>query len=169
MVGDYRIVGPAGRLTLDLPWATRAPYDLIVDSSTLLGHRGTPMKRKLACPRAGCLQGYSPPLHSSPLPKPVLPLIGLTRAQLEASLRYVVSRERWPSARGASCSSLHFCTVTQITPGFPTRPYRVRYRIAGQQVPGCWMGLNKGPIDALPYPDAGWGPLELSGCRSWLR
>lgn len=99
----------------------------------------------------------------------MLPLTGLNRAQIEASLRYVVLRERWPSARGASCSSLRSCTVTQITPGFPNRPYRVRYRIPGQQVPGCWMGFNEGPIDALPYRDAGRGPLELAGCRNWLR
>jgi hypothetical protein len=167
-VGDYLLAGPVGRLTLDLPWYTRAPFDLIVDSSTVLGHRSTSVKRKLACPQAGCLNGYSPPPHSLPLPRPVLPLIGLARAELEASLGYVVSRERWPSARSARCSSLRSCTVTQVTPGFPTQPYRVRYRIAGQQLPGCWMGLNQGPIDALPYPDAGRGPLELSGCRVWL-
>jgi hypothetical protein len=105
-VGNYLLVGPVGRLTLDLPWYTRAPYDLTVESSTLLGYRSTYVKRRLACPRAGCLDGYSPPPHSSPLPQPVLPLTGLTRAQLEASLRYVVSRERWPSARTAHCSSL---------------------------------------------------------------
>lgn len=168
-VGDYALAGPAGRVTLDLPWYTRAPYDLEVYSETLTRFRSTYVKRRLACPRAGCLDGYRPPLHSSPLPQPVLPLTGLSRAQLEASLRYVVLRERWPGARTASCSSLRSCTVTQVTPGFPKRPYRVRYRIAGQQLPGCWMALNKGPIDPLPYRDAGTGPLELAGCRVWLR
>jgi hypothetical protein len=168
-VGTYALAGPVGRLTLDLPWYTRAPYDLQVNSATLPGYRSTYVKRQLVCPRQGCLDGYSPPLHSSPLPKPVLPLTGLNRAQLEASLGYVVSRERWPSARGVSCSSLRSCTVTQITPGFPNRPYRVRYRIAGQQLPGCWMGFDEGPIDTLPYRDAGRGPLELAGCRTWLR
>jgi hypothetical protein len=168
-VGNYLVVGPVGRLTLDLPWYARGPYDLTVDSSTLLGYRSTYVKRRLACPPAGCLDGYSPPLHSSPLPRPVLPLTGLTRAQLEASLRYVVSRERWPSAHAANCSSVRSCTVTEVTPGFPTRPYRVRYRIAGQQLSGCWMGFNAGPVDPLPYRDAGNGPLELAGCRIWLR
>jgi hypothetical protein len=168
-IGNYLRVGLVERLTLDLPWYARAPYDLTVDSSTLLGYRSTYVKRHLACPQAGCLDGYSPPPHSSPLPQPVLPVIGLNRAQLEASVRYVVSRERWPSARGASCSSLRSCTVTEVTPGLPSRPYRVRYRIAGQQLPGCWMGLDEGPIDSLPYPDAGSGPFELAGCRSWLR
>jgi hypothetical protein len=167
-VGDYRLAGPVGRLTLDLPWYAAPPYDLQVESATLLGIRSRYVKQRLACPQAGCLDGYSPPLHSSPMPKPVLPLTGLNREQLEASLRYVVSRERWPSARGASCSSVRSCTVTQITPGFPNRPYRVRYRIAGQQISGCWMGFNEGPLDKLPYRDAGRGPLELAGCRSWL-
>jgi hypothetical protein len=172
-VGDYFVVGPVGRLTLDLPWYTRAPYDLLVTSSTLLGYRSTYIRPQLACPRAGCLDGYSPPLHSSPLPlplpQPVLPLAGLNRVQLEESLRYVISGERWPSARDAHCASLSSCTVTQATPGFPTHPYRIHYRMAGQQVRGCWMGLSDGPVDALPYPDAGRGPLELAGCRSWLR
>lgn len=168
-VGNYLLVGPVGRLTLDLPWYTRGPYDLSVNSATLLGYRGTYVKRRLTCPSAGCLDGYDPPPHSSPLPQPVLPLTGLSREQLEASVRYVVSLERWPSARGASCRSLRSCTVTQVTPGFPNRPYRVRYRIAGQQLPGCWMAFDEGPIDPLPYRDAGRGPLELAGCRTWLR
>jgi len=167
-VGNYLLVGPVGRLTLDLPWYAAPPYDLQVDSSTLLGIRSTYFKQRLACPAAGCLGGYNPPLHSSPMPQPVLPLTGLNRAQLEASVRYVVSRERWPSARSASCSSINSCTVTQVTPGFPNRPYRVRYRIAGQQVSGCWMGFNEGPVDRLPYRDAGRGLLELAGCHSWL-
>jgi hypothetical protein len=168
-VGTYLVVGPSGRLTLDLPWYSRAPYELAVESSTLLGYQSAYAKPRLACPAGGCLDGYSPPLHSLPLPKPVLPLTGLSRAQLQASLSYVVSRERWPSARGVRCSSLHSCTVTQVTPGFPNRPYRVRYRIVGEQLPGCWMGFDEGPIDRLPYRDAGRGPLELAGCRSWLR
>ena len=100
-VGNYLLVGPVGRLTLDLPWYARPPYDLEVDSSTLLGFRSTYVKQGLACPRTGCLDGYNPPLHSSPMPQPVLPLTGLNRAQLEASLRYVVSRERWPSVESS--------------------------------------------------------------------
>jgi hypothetical protein len=167
-IGYYLLAGPVGRLTLDLPWYAAPPYDLQVDSSTVLGIRSTYVKQRLDCPPAGCLDGYSPPLHSSLMPQPVLPLTGLTRAQLEASLRYVTSRERWPSARSVSCSSVRVCTVTQITPGFPNRPYRVRYRIAGQQLAGCWLGLNEGPVDKLPYRNAGRGPLELAGCRSWL-
>jgi len=167
-IGYYLLAGPVGRFTLDLPWYAAPPYDLQVDSSTLLGIRSTYVKQRLACPQAGCLDGYSPPLHSSPMPQPVLPLTGLNRAQLEASLRYVTSRERWPSARSVSCSSVRSCTVTQITPGFPNWPYRVRYRIAGQQLTGCWMGLNQGTVDKLPYRDAGRGPVELAGCRYWL-
>jgi hypothetical protein len=168
-VGNYRLDRPTGRLTIDLPWYTRAPYDLQVSASTLIGYSGTYVKQRLACPRAGCLDGYSPSLHSRAMPKPVLPVTGLSRAQLEASLRYVIVAESWPSARDAHCSSLHSCTVTLITPGFPARPYRVRYRIAGQQVAGCWLGVADGLVDALPYRDAGSGPFELAGCRVWLR
>jgi len=95
-------------------------------------------------------------------------LHGLTRGQLEASLREVIVGEHWPSASGASCSSLRSCLVTLVTPGFPHQPYRVRYRIAGEQINGCWMGMYAGAVDPLPYSDAGTGPLELAGCRSWL-
>ena len=167
-VGTYELRGPRGRTTVDLPWGGRAPFHVQVTSETLLGFRGAEGRRPLACPAAGCLPGYQPTQHAWTLPLPVLPLRGLNRSELAASLRYVVAGETWTTAKGASCSSLRSCTVTLVTPGFPNYPYRVRYRMAGQQVPGCWMGMSAGAIDTLPYRDPGLGPVELSGCASWV-
>jgi hypothetical protein len=168
-VETYAVDGPVGRALVDLPWTGRAPYRLSVSSSNVLGLSGVTVKLPLSCPAAGCLPGYQPQLHSWPLPKPTLPLRGLTRTQLESSVREVVVGEHWPSATTASCASLHSCLVTLVTPGYPKQPYRVRFRIAGQQVSSCWLGWYQGPVDPFPYSDAGTGPLELAGCRDWMK
>ena len=104
------------------------------------------------------------------MPAPILPLRGVGRASLEASLRYVLAGERSaPLARGARCPTLRLCEATFVDPSFPRSPYRVQYRIAGEQISGCWMGLRGAILDELPYPDASTGRLQLAGCRSWLR
>ena len=83
--------------------------------------------------------------------------------------RHGVVTEAWaPIARGASCPTLRLCEATFVDPSFPGSPYRVRYRIAGEQVSGCWMGLKGATVGKLPYPDASTGRLQLAGCRSWL-
>ena len=148
-VETYAVNGPAGRAVLDLPWRGHAPYHLLTTSTTVLGRRGTTVKVPLACTPSGCLDGYRPALHSWPMPKPVLALSGLTRAQLESSMREVVAGQRWPSVRAVRCASLASCIVTLVTPGFPKQPYRVRYAIAGQQIPGCWLAWSGPLLDPL--------------------
>jgi hypothetical protein len=168
-----------GRVVLDLPWTGRAPYHVLVEAATLTGRRGPSVEQALRCPGTrstvrGCLRGYQPSLHTNPLPTPVLPVRGLDLAALEASLDYAVAGERAAPIvnavpRAAHCSSLKSCTVTYVDPAFPDSAYRVRYRIAGQQLPGCWMGWRNGPLDPLPFPDAFTGRLDLAACISWLR
>jgi hypothetical protein len=177
-VGQYRIRGRRGRVVVDLPWYARPPYHVIVGSTTITGRRGPQVERTLRCPITGdlvdgCLAGYRPGLHTYPMPKPVLPIRGIDRATLEASLRYVLADERTPPIllavpRASRCASLNRCEVTYADPAFPASPYRVRYRIAGQQVRGCWMGMREVVIDPMPYEDAGRGRLELAACASWL-
>jgi hypothetical protein len=58
--------------------------------------------------------------------------------------------------------------ITYVDPAFPASPYRVRYRIAGEQITGCWMGLLQSVLDPLPFRDARRGRLELAACASWL-
>ena len=171
-VEHYRIRGPRGRVVVDLPWYTRPPYRLIVSAETILGLRSREVDRALRCPRAGCLPGYAPQ-QPSDMPKPVLPLRGLDRPALEATLRYALAGERTPPLlfavpRSSRCPSLTTCVVTYVDPAFPASPYGVRYRIAGEQLPGCWMGLRQGVLDPLPFPDAATGRLELAACASWL-
>jgi hypothetical protein len=172
-VGNYRIRGLRGRVVLDLPWYARPPYRLIVSSETIVGLQSREVDRALRCPSAGCLSGYQPGPHSYPMPKPVLPIRALDRATLEATLRYVLADERTPPVlfavpRSSRCPSLTTCVVTYVDPAFPASPYRVRYRIAGEQLPGCWMGLRQGVLDPLPFPDTAVGRLELAACASWL-
>jgi hypothetical protein len=173
-VGHFWLSGRRGRVVLDLPWSAKAPYRLIVYAESILGRRSRPVQQALRCPSGGCLPGYRPALHSWPMPKPVLPVRGLDRAGLEASLEYALAGERVAPIvnavpRSSSCSSLKVCDVAYVDPAFPDSPYRVRYRIAGQQVPGCWMGMRGSVLDARPFDDAFTGRLELAACVSWLK
>lgn len=174
-VGHYLLRGPHGRVVLDVPWFAEPPYHVSASSTTVVGIRGRSIERSLRCPGTGepvkgCLAGYRPPLHALPMPAPVLPLRGVDRASLEASLRYVLAGERRaPLARSSRCPTRHLCEVTFIDPSFPRLPYRVRYRIAGEQIAGCWMGLRGATVGELPYPDASAGRHQIAACISWLR
>ena len=171
-VEHYWIRGSRGRVVTDLPWYAQPPYRLLVISETITGLRGRYVDQALRCP-GRCLPGYSPPPHTSPLPKPVLPIRALDRPRLEATLRYVLAGERTPPIlsavpRSSRCPSLTTCVVTYVDPAFPDSPYRVKYRIAGEQLPGCWLGLRQGAMDPLPFSDAATGRLELAACASWV-
>jgi hypothetical protein len=172
-IDRYRIRGPRGRVVSDLPWYAQAPYRLLVIAETITGRRSRYVEVPLRCPGSvdrvkGCLRGYAPSLHAMTLPKPVLPLRGMNRATLEASLRYVIADERAAIPTKVRCASLQACEITYVDPDFPSSPYRERYRIAGQQVPGCWMAWRDATLDKLPYEDAWHGRLQLAGCVSWL-
>ena len=176
-VASFLVSESRARVVVDLPWFAQPPYSLGVTSSTILGRRGRAVERRLRCPGTGhavrgCLPGYRPGLHSFPMPRPVLPVRGLTSGTLENSLRYVVAGERNLPALNAvpiasECRSLERCDVTYADPSFPAAQYRVRYRIAGAQVRGCWMGIREAVLGAMPYEDAGRGRLQLAGCASW--
>jgi hypothetical protein len=173
-VQRYWLGGAHGRVVLDLPWSGRPPYHVIVTAATIAGRRGPAVERALRCPAGGCLPGYQPSLHSYPMPAPVLPLRGVSHAQLETSLDYALGGERQEpivraTPRSARCASLRECTLTYADPAFPQLAYRVRYRIAGQQLRGCWMGMRGRVLDRLPFEDAFTGQLELAACVSWVR
>jgi hypothetical protein len=119
---------------------------------------------------SGCLAGYIPAAHEWTMPEPVLPLRGLNRSTLEASLRYVLDGEQWaPLERGVRCSTLRRCEIPFVDPSFPRSPYQVQYRVAGEQISGCWMALRGRFIGEPPYPDASGGRLQLAGCAAWVR
>lgn len=174
-VGHYLLRGPRARVVLDVPWLGRPPYHVIVNSTSAAGVRGPSVERPLRCPGTGdpvkgCLPGYRPAAHSWPMPAPILPLRGVDRSSLEASFHYVLAGERWaPLVRSSRCPTLRLCEARFFDASFPHSPYRVRYRIAGEQVAGCWMGLRDAIVDKLPYADASTGRLLLAGCSSWVR
>jgi hypothetical protein len=172
---QYQLRGRHGRVTVDLPWGGHPPYRLRVSSRNAKATPGRAVEQPLACPGTsdyvrGCLPGYQPPLHRWPLPKPVLPIRGLSLRSLERSMQYVVAADKKPaSPLAVRCASLKSCEVTYADPAFPGSGYRVSYAIAGQQLSGCWMGIHGEIRGRLPYPDADYGPLELSACASWVR
>jgi hypothetical protein len=179
-VERFRLRGARNRVAMIFPLYGKPPYHVLVQAQTLGGRMSRRVEQPLRCPGTGhatrgCLDGYAPPLHGSPMPKPVLPLRGLDRTTLQASLRQVLEDERTPPVTRAvpvasRCAALASCEVTYADPAFPQSRYRVRYRIAGQQVSGCWLGHRSGrPLGALPYEDAWSGRFRLAGCASWLR
>ena len=166
-VERYLLRGPRGRVVLDLPWFGTPPYHMVVSPQTYGGYRGREVEQALRCPGTGCLPGYRPSAHDWPMPTPVLPIAGVDRRGLAASLRYVFAVPRTPRVTRTRCSGLTRCVVSYVDPAFPNAPYDVRYRIAGEQVAGCWMGLREG-ISARPYDDAPVGPLQIAACVGWL-
>jgi hypothetical protein len=168
----YAVSSARGRVITDLPWGGRPPYRISISSLSVVARRGVEIDRPLSCPgggqAVGCLRGYRPGRRSMPIPRPILSLRDLTRAQLELSLRTVIAADVTPPRpTSASCSSTRLCVVTFVDPAFPQRPYRTRYRIAGEQAAGCWMAWRQRVLDPPPYPQADPGPLELVGCKSW--
>jgi hypothetical protein len=172
-IDHYRVKSTRARVASDLPWYAKPPYRLSVSSATILGFRSRMVELSLSCPGTGqrvkgCIRGYAPPLHSAPIPQPVFPLRGIDRSSLEASLRYVIADERAARPAAAHCLSLRSCEITYVDPDFPNSPYRIGYRIVGEQLSGCWMGW-KTRRDEPPYEDAWQGRQQLAGCLSWLR
>ena len=174
-VGHYLLRGQRGRIVLDIPWGGKPPYRVSVNSRGADDRRGPGIERALTCPVTGetirgCLAGYLPAPHEWTMPEPVLRIRGLNRSTLEASLRHVLEGEQWaPLTRAVRCSTLRQCEVTFVDASFSRSPYRVQYRIAGEQISGCWMALRGRFIDERPYPDAGGGRLQLAGCAAWAR
>ncbi len=172
---SFAVEAPRGRIVVNLAWFGHPPYRLAVVSETLSGRRGPRVELPLRCPGTGHrLKGCLAGLTGLAPPKPELPLRGVTLSALKASLGYVLGPQRRPpilhaAPSAARCPSLRACEVTYVDRAFPGSPFRVRYRIVGQQVRGCWLGLHDGIVGRRPYEDAGGGPPTLAACTSWVR
>ncbi len=168
-VREFRVEPPAaGRIELSVPPYSPGPYQLTARSVSMFGAPGPELQVQLAC-KGRCV----PPLHAGAdydaLPKPLLPLTAITRAQLEASFRFAVSGDRDPRPVHVTCPSSNRCVVRYVDASFPRRPYRVAYLVEGERVAGCWMARldGAGALDPLPYSDARKGQTDLAACRSW--
>lgn len=174
-VGGFQIHARRGRIVADLAWFGKPPYVLRVYAESLLGVYGKVTTVPLKCPGTGeRVRGCFSRVGGGGLPRPILPLRGVTRASLEASLDYLLTAQRRPPILGAApvsfeCPTLRTCDVTYVDSAFPDSPFRVRYRILGQQVRGCWMGRHRGFLEERPHDNAGGGPLSLAACASWVR
>lgn len=163
--------GATGRAVIRLPPYSMAPYRLSVSAVASSGWMSKRVEQNLSCPRAGCMhsESYSP--SSDRDPHRVLPLRGVDRRSLEESFRTALAVNRLSpyTMRAAGCRSLEICEATYADPLFPNMPYRVRYRIEGEQRAGCWMARDGTTLDSLPYEDAYRGSIWPAGCVSWLR
>jgi len=163
-----------GRVVVDLPYG-KPPYTLRVTSESLLGRRGPTVELPLLCPGTGDrIRGCVARRAGFWMPKPVLPVRGVSVASLEASLDYLLAAERRPpvlrsAPTAVHCPSLRTCEITYADRAFPDSPFRARYRIAGQQVSGCWLGQHQETIGRKPYSAAGEGSRTLAACVFWLR
>ena len=161
-VGEYLIQGPRGRVVSELALFATAPYQLEVTTSTVDGVRSRRVVEELRCPEPTRTSAAVSAALSRRIQ--LLPLHGVDRSGLVAS---PVRRGRRASrARDrVDCPSLSSCEVTYVDPDFPSSPYRVRLRIGGEQVNGCWMSLRDGGDDP-PYEMRGRnhaGRLRLLG------
>jgi hypothetical protein len=166
-VEHYWLTVPRGRVVLRLPFRGRSPYHVIAAVSLINGRRGPETELALRCPPRGCTSGDVPTGNAQPVS-------GVSLAALQASFEYAVSGERRPpivhaTPRSVGCSTLRACTITYVDPAFPSSPYRVRYRIAGERANGCWLAVQSGLVGRRPFEDAFSGRLELGACVSWLR
>jgi hypothetical protein len=153
-----------------LPLYSIPPYKLTVAAVTLMGRRSKLVEDVLACPAEGCLEGDAPPPHGPLAHARHFPLRGVDRVQLERSFREAIDAiaRAAPHMRyAARCTSRSSCSVTYTDPLYPRRPYRVEYRIEGEQARGCWLVSTWKRIGEPPYEDAFWAGPE-AGCVGWL-
>ena len=167
----FALRGAIGRAVIRLPPYSMAPYRLNVTAVSSGGWISKRVEQDLSCPSDGCMrsESYSPPTERNP--HRVLPLRGVDRRSLEESFRtaLAVNRRGPYIMRNVGCRSLTTCEATYADPLFPDMPYRVRYRIEGEQRAGCWMARDATLLDPLPYEDTYRGSIVPAGCVSWLR
>jgi hypothetical protein len=65
-----------------------------------------------------------------------------------------------------NCQPSRICQTTYHDSHAPPQPYTIDYKIAAEQVRGCWMALRETAYADLP-PDVYLGVDELAGCRPW--
>jgi hypothetical protein len=168
----YKLNGPKGRLVDDLTWDARPPYHLAVESVLPSNAQSLTVGGELRCPGTpsstkGCLAGQRVTFaDENALPNPVLPTHGLTSAQLARSVVEVTANQD-PAPRSVACASLHACTLTYVDSIFSSKPYTVRYRVAGQQLAGCWMAKKADASDPGVPRWAYSGESDLAGCLHW--
>ena len=170
LAGREQLLGRTVRLVGRIPYGGSPPYHLSVNTQTVQGLRSTYDDRTLACADGGrCLPGGRPPARPG-LPKPLLPMRGITPATLEASVRQVLAGEPplWGKATRATCATTRACRVEFYDSVVRAR-LRLRYAVEGEQRPGCWLAMVT-RSETVPAQAAVTSPAaarRLGGCVSW--
>jgi len=166
----FRSVPRRFRVLGQLPIDGSPPYHLTVNTEGTTG-RSTYVERDLPCPTTGdlvrgCLRGIVPALHHYVVPRPTLPLRGVTVPELlrtfKAALAWDPQLQRYRSAR---CPTTSSCSIGIDAPLRGARG-TATYRIQGEQVDGCWLGtltaVARTPADAEILM-----PQTIGGCVAW--
>lgn len=167
-VERYALQGSVGRAVIRLPMYAVAPYKLALYAETIQGRRSKRVDIGLACPPGGCVAGDAPSAHQKAT-RLKFPLRGISRSQLEASLREGIDaagRTAPYMRHTVSCVSRTVCQATFTDPLFPRDPLRVRYVIGGEQTQTCWAVTDWKYLDEPPYEDMP-RPSPTAGCVRW--
>jgi hypothetical protein len=157
--------GPAGRVVLPLPVGGKPPYRIEADATSWAAMRGGLVRWPVSC-AAPCPDGPRPGQGHAFARTRSYPLRGVTRPELERSLRYELADLRFVQVRSVACASVARCSVTYVEPPLPTRPYTVEYPITGERTPGCWRtDWLTASSHNLPYDGAEYA--TPAGCVGW--
>ena len=77
----------------------------------------------------------------------------------------------YPRASAATCPSLRACEVRWTDRELGAR-YTVRYAVAGERVPGCWIGIGRSVAASgspLHWPASVGNGTYVGGCVRWPR
>ncbi len=140
--------------------------------------------------------GCEPPAHAGtadapdviPPSGPLKPLRHFSRLDLQQSVAWVAAHQ--PIKPSVMCPSTTRCRLTYLDRAAggitttkkcqpsgicqatyhdshaPPQPYTIDYKIAAEQVRGCWMAVRDTSYAGLP-PYVYTGVDELAGCRRW--
>jgi hypothetical protein len=130
-----------------------------------VGRPSVYVNQTLKCPTGGCLSGPTLQAHAITLGSPVLPLRGVTPSALERSLQSVFAFGNGDKTVGPATCRATACSFA-FTDRFRGVHGRARYRIQGEQVPGCWLGTQIG-LTYKPVTEETHLPQTIGGCVGW--
>ena len=144
-----------------------------VTASVINNSRSAAVTADLTCPHStSTTVGCAAPAHADMTGAPDLvgpsgplnPLRHFSPLALQQSMAWVTAHQ--PITPRVGCPSTTHCQLTYHSSYAPSQPYTIDYKIAAEQVRGCWMALRETSYADLPpyvYP----GVDELAGCARW--
>jgi hypothetical protein len=172
-ITTFRLIGPRGRVISRLPLDQPPPYSVRVTASVINNIRSAAVTADLTCPYStSTTVGCAAPAHADatgapdliPPSGPLNPLRLFAPLELQQSMASVTAHQ--PITPNVQCPSTTHCQLTYHSSDAPSQPYTIDYKIAAEQVRGCWMALRETSYtDPPPYVYSGVD--ELAGCARW--